>query len=263
VPPSGTIGRFAGESREIAILSADIRVAAAIVVAGVMFSTQCRAWGPLGYPVITHIAATELAPTARTQVEQLLGSPAEDVLLGTLWTKASPELAGGELRGCMLEYAVLARDFVYKHGTLIHIGGSIGVWTANRNIATTLKVVVHDIDPRTAAFTPSAPKSAYFVSGSETTKDAVIRVIESNFPGRFTELLNVDRTLKIILQGISHGNITIAFARTTNGSSVQFSVDSSVVETSANGTRTKSPAAADEFLKCNQALVEGLERSVN
>jgi hypothetical protein len=244
-------------------LSADIRVAAAIVVAGVMFSTQGRAWGPLGYPVITHIAATELAPTARTQVEQLLGSPAENILLGTLWTKASPELAGGELRGCMLEYAVLARDFVYKDGTLIHIGGSIGVWTANRNIATTIKVVVHDIDPRTAAFAPSAPKSAYFVSGSETTKDAVIRVIESNSPDRLTELLNVDRTLEIILHGISHGNITIAFARTANGRGVQFSVDSSVVETSANGTRTKSPAAADEFLKCSQALVEGLERSGN
>lgn len=241
-------------------MSADIRVAAAIVVVGVMFSTQCPAWRPLGYPVITRIAATEIAPTARTQVEQLLGSPAEDALLGTLWTKASPELAGGELRGCMLEYAALARDFVYKDGTLIHIGGSIGVWTANRNVATTLKVVVHDIDPRTAVFTPSAPKNAYFVNENMTTKDAVTKVIESNTPGGLIELLKANMTFKIILEGISHGNITIAFARKANGRGVQFSVDSSVVETSAFGSRTKSPAAADAFLACNQSLVGELEK---
>src|SRR4029077_20878299 len=109
------------------------------------------------------------------------------------------------------------RDFVYKHGKLIHIGGSIGVWTANRNIATTLKVVVHDIDPRTAAFAPSAPKSAYFVSGNTTTKDAITRVIESNTAGGLTELLKVNTTFKLILEGISHGSITIAFTRIANG----------------------------------------------
>jgi hypothetical protein len=238
----------------VTLFSIAKHLAAAIVLTGAVTCRELAPWGTLGHQAV--------AQTAPAQIKQSSGQQAVDSLLGTLWTKASSNLAEGELRGCILEYAVLARDVADKVGALTHISGALGVWVTNRKIATTLKVVVHDIDPRTSFFTPNAPQSAYLLSGGETTKDAVITALSSNTPGGFVELLRAEKSLKIILQGISHGNLTIVFTRKANGGSVEFPVDSSVVNTSSKGERTKSPAAADGFLACNQSLVDDLEKAM-
>lgn len=55
--------------------------ASAVLVVGMTSSTQCLAWGPLAHQVIAHIAAKELTTAARSQIEQLLGGPAEEAMV--------------------------------------------------------------------------------------------------------------------------------------------------------------------------------------
>ena len=51
------------------------------------------------------------------------------------------------------------------------------------DLAVTLKVVLHDVDPLKITFTPSAPAAAYFVYKEDTTtKDAVVGNTPSEIP---------------------------------------------------------------------------------
>jgi hypothetical protein len=202
---------------------------------------------------------TCLHPAIASQAEQSLNAQ-----LGTLWVKAAPDFVDGELQGCILEYAVFARDFVHKQGAPILIAGSVGLRVlAPRGIATTLKVIVHDIDPLTGALVPSAPTRAYFVSGNKTTKEAIIGAVPSDTPGGLLVLMKTDATFEIVAQGIEDHKLTIAFGRKVGGSDLLFTLDPSVVETADDGRRTKSPTAALEFFECNESLLNELKKTAN
>src|SRR5688572_24213203 len=114
-----------------------------------------------------------------------LAAPTDEAfnsLVGTLSTKAEPTFRDGELVGCTLIYAALAKDFIYKQGAFIAIRGSFGLVAESRNVGVTLKVVVQDIDPDTAQLKPT---TAYLVSGNGTSKDALVSAASSETDGEF------------------------------------------------------------------------------
>jgi hypothetical protein len=138
-------------------------------------------------------------------------------------------------------YGALAKDFTYKQGGYIAVNGSFGLMSAKGQPAVSLKVVVHDIDPRTNSFTPSPPASAYFVSGNKTTKDAVVGQYPSDTPGAIFVVLRPETVLPILMEGVGE-KIVIAFARRQGGMDVQLAIDTSVAETKPNGERIHSPS---------------------
>ena len=56
-------------------------IAAGIVATSAIWPSPGWAWGGEGHQIIAHIAATELMPAARAQVEELLGGTAEEAMV--------------------------------------------------------------------------------------------------------------------------------------------------------------------------------------
>src|SRR4051812_36126435 len=123
------------------------------------------AWALL---VASVVAAQAQQPVAK-EMELLMTSR-----LGTTSVDAYPQFADGNLFACIVEFNSLVRDNVDRVGRFMKVFGSFGLMSAKGNIALTLKVIVHDIDPITVAFTPSAPANSYFVFGNETSKASLV-----------------------------------------------------------------------------------------
>ncbi len=66
----------------------------------------------------------------------------------------------------------MAQDTTYKQGAFIKVAGTIGLMSAvSGQVGATLKVLVHDVEPRTMSFTPSAPVSAYYIGELATGQE--------------------------------------------------------------------------------------------
>jgi hypothetical protein len=96
------------------------------------------------------------------------------------------------------------------------------------------------------------------VSGYATTKGDVVLSEKSDTPGALFTLLKAEQTLKVLIEGLSRNKVTIAFARTLGGTDIQLPIDTSVVETSPTGQRTRSPKALMEFSDCTEQLTANL-----
>jgi hypothetical protein len=179
-------------------------------------------------------------------------------MLGTLDTEAQPVFADGRLDGCTVVYGALAKDFAYKQGGYIKVNGSFGVMNIKGVPGAYLKVVLHDVDPRTISFTPSPPASAYFVSGTKTTKSAVVGQYPSDTPGAIFVVLKLETILPIMMEGLERSKVTIAFARKQGGMDILLPIDTSVVETKPDGQRTHSPKAVLDFYACSNELLESM-----
>jgi hypothetical protein len=179
-------------------------------------------------------------------------------MLGTLSAEAQPVFKDGRLNGCSVVFGALARDFTYRQGAYITVNGSFGIMSAKGELGATLKVVVHDTDPRTNRFIPSPPASAYFISGTKTTKSAVVGQYPSDTPGAIFVVLNGETVLPILLDGLERSKVTIAFARERGGTDIQLPIDTSVVETKPNGERIHSPKALLDFSECSTELLNSI-----
>lgn len=178
-------------------------------------------------------------------------------MLGTISVEAQPNFAGGQLDGCSIGFNVLAQDWAYKQGAYIKVSGAFGLMSARQGgVAVVLEVIVHDIDARTMNATPSAPASAYFISGDTTTKDAIVGSYPPDVPGAIFVVSRLEPTFSIIVHGLSADKVAIAFARNKGGTDVPVLIDTSVEETATNGKRTHSPKAAMDFADCAKTLMQ-------
>jgi hypothetical protein len=183
---------------------------------------------------------------------------AQEKMLGTLSAEAQPIFKDGRLNGCTVVFGALAKDFTYKQGGYITVNGSFGIMNAKGELGATLKVIVHDTDLRTNSFTPSAPVSAYFISGTKTTKSAVVGQYPSDTPGGIFVVLRPETVLPILMEGLQRSKVTIAFAREQGGTDIQLPIDTSVVETKPNGERVRSPKALLDFSACSSELIDNV-----
>ena len=165
-----------------------------------------RTNGSVGVAAAVALRAGLVATTLAVLTEATLAQGLEG-MLGTLNAEAQPLFADGRLDGCTIVYGALAKDFTYKQGGYIAVNGSFGLMSTKGVLGATLKVVLHDVDPRTNKFTPSPPASAYFVSGNKTTKSAVVGQYPSDTPGAIFVVLKPEAVLPIMISD----NIVIAF----------------------------------------------------
>lgn len=181
-------------------------------------------------------------------------------MLGTISAEAKAGFAGGRLNNCYVEFGVLAQDWIYKQGAYIRVAGSFGLMSAKGTVAGVLKVILHDINPKTLTFTPSPPTSAYFVSGNSTTSNAVVDSYPSDVPGAIFVVFRAETVFPLIADGMSKSRVTIAFTRTKGGSDVVVPIDTSVIATDDNGKRTRSPQVLSDFVDCVTPLLKPLQR---
>ena len=92
--------------------------------------------------------ANSTARAGRCQPREFLLNAALDALIGTNSVEAQPIFAAGRLNACTMVFDAFAKDFTYKQGGYVKINGSFGLWNAKGQLGITLKVVLHDLDPR-------------------------------------------------------------------------------------------------------------------
>jgi hypothetical protein len=203
---------------------------------------------------VGEVAAQQVDPAAIAKVNrEVLTS-----LQGTNFVETKPQFADGRLWACVVEFSTIERDWLYKQGAHIRVGGSFGVANQRGEIGVLLKVILHDIDVRTApaTFVPSPPASAYFTSGNSTTKDDVVSAYPSDIPGAIFVVLRPENTFKLMLDGFTRGKVGIAFARKKGSSDIPVAIDTTVVETKGDGSRVRSEQPKLDFLDCVKKLIK-------
>jgi hypothetical protein len=180
-----------------------------------------------------------------------------NALHGTTYVEAKPQFTDGKLWNCYTEFGAIERDWAYKQGDHIRVGGSFSVAKQQGTIAILLKVILHDIDVRVipAAYVPNPPATAYFIFGNSTTKDAVVSSSPSDIPGAIFVVLRPDNIFKPLLNDFSRGKVMIAFARKKGGTDIVVPIDTRVVETKADGSRVRSMKPHSDFLECMSTLI--------
>ena len=118
-------------------------------------------------------------------------------------TTAVPQFSDGKLYGCIIDFAVLVQDHIYRQGAFVRVGGSFGMMSAGNNVAVMLKVIVHDFDSATMQLSPSPPFSAYIVSGTTTSQPFFVAKYPSDTPGGLFSIFKLDGAGPILLDGIA------------------------------------------------------------
>lgn len=201
-------------------------------------------------------AACFLAPTSALYAQSTQVQIELERQLGTLSAQFRPEFANGKLTSCGIEFSVLIKDWAYKAGGLARVGGQFGLMSVNGQIGTILKVIVHDINLKTAEFKPSPPATAYFIQNKfQTSKSLQVSSFNSDTPGAIFIISKID-AFSFIAEGINHDKVTIAFARKVGGQDVQVVIETDVQDTSPDGTRKRDPKPAIDFFACAKHLLE-------
>jgi hypothetical protein len=174
--------------------------------------------------------------------------------VGTVSAITRPRFSDGKLNGCAVEFSALLQDWAYSKGAFVKLDGSFGVMSANSNIAATLKVVVHDINPSNMQLTPSPPASAYLVAGAKTSMPFFFRRFESDTPGGLFSIFKLDGTFEIISSGLIAETVTVAFNRRPGGVDIAVPIDLTVEDTDANGKIKRSHQVGPTFFECAKEL---------
>jgi hypothetical protein len=193
-------------------------------------------------------------PQSTKQVELFLNSR-----LGTTSIEAYPQFADGKLDACVVEFNSIARDYMYRQGGFMKIGGSFGLMTAKGNVAVTLKIIVHDIELSTGTFTPSAPANGYFVFGNGTSISSQVAKYTSDTPGAIFAIFKIEPTFAQLAAAIDTGQVTFAFNRKSGGADVKVPLDLTVKDTDENGQKTFSRQMVLDFYRCNSDLLKSLK----
>lgn len=179
--------------------------------------------------------------------------------LGTISVKGYPQFSDGKLYACIVEFSSLVQDWTYSKGRLIRVGGSFGFMTAQNAIGISLKVIVHDMDSKTLALTPSPPDSAYLISGTKTSKAAFVGKYPSDTPGALFSIFRMDGAFELLIDAIQQEKITIGFNRRAGGMDILVPLDLTVEDTDANGKKTISHHATRNFISCTKDLIESVK----
>lgn len=139
----------------------------------------------------------------------------------------------------------------------MHVGGGFGVKGSRKplKIGTYLKVVFHDIDPKTLERKPNAPVEASFVVGNSTNQSSSLGAFKSDVPGGLFVTYPFDPTYRIMIDQVSKGVVTLAVARKQGGVALPITIETDVEEV-VDGKRKRSPKTALEFLDCTRGYLQ-------
>ena len=199
------------------------------------------------------LSAISCPAVAQPGVEQRL-IDALTAALGTISTNAAPTYTGGQLDGCGIEFSVLARDWIYKQGGFIRVGGQVGLLQTKKGPVGIMKIVFHDVDPKTMVFSPAPPGSAHLIARDfSTNSSSLIDRTPSDTPGAIFLIFKPFPTLDIIAQGLANNRITMGVSRKSGAGSIQVVIDTSVEDAQQN---LRSQRTQTDFGNCLKQLIK-------
>jgi hypothetical protein len=210
---------------------------------------------------IALVAFLLLASTIVTAMAQATVDPLTLIPLGTQDTKANNTFSGGKLNGCGVEFNVFARDFTYKQGGYVTVGGQVGIMLTKNGFIGMVKVVLHDVGfNQKYTFTPSPPARAYLIAADLSTNAAsFLDGGPSDNPGASFTVFKAAPTLDIIVEGLRNNLIKLGINRTADGIALPIDINTSVEDASKN---LHSYKTRNDFLTCAARLIKNAEGQI-
>ena len=183
-------------------------------------------------------------------------------MVGTLDVSAQPVMSEGKLAGCTLVYNALYRDYTYRRGGFLRVTGNVGLMSLQGSLGSTLKVVVHEMDPTRPdlGLIPSPPTRAYLQGANlETNLSSLVDSGASDTPGALFSIFQFSPTFEMVMEGLQQNQLVIAFNSKGGSTDIRLTIELDVVNFRDDGSRIRSEKAKEEFLACGQALVASLQ----
>ena len=200
------------------------------------------------------LCASAYAQTALEMKRDAISS-----MVGTLYTKTTPSFSGGKLDGCTMEYGAVIRDWYYRRGDFVIVGGGFGLLSGSGKFGAFLKVIFHDYDPQTMEPYPNAPEEAAFIFGNATNRADVLDTFKADVPGGLVVVFTPMPTLGNIIKQVVAGQVTLAVARKRGLTAIVIPIDTAIEETLENNQKKRSQQAQLGFLNCSQQFVENMQ----
>lgn len=184
-------------------------------------------------------------------------------IVGTQSVLFEPQVRNGDLIGCTFSYDALVRDWKYRNGGFLKVSGSLGILGPDGSFGAMQKLVVNHIDYSgpTPQIVPSRPSRLYMRDQNyRTNLDSLVNSAESDSPGSVFSVFSVSPTMEIILAGIEHGEIIVAFNQLDGESDIELPIDLDVASMDQEGNRTRSNDARKAFLKCLLTLSKQVQQ---
>jgi hypothetical protein len=143
----------------------------------------------------------------------------------------------------------------YIKKAALSVGGQVGLMSVKDTPAAIMKIVVHDIDPRTMNFRPSPPASAHLIAPDfSTNASSFVQGTQSDTPGALFLVFQALPTFKMIAEGLERNRISIGIMRNSGGSAILVDVDTSVEDT-IETKKIRSGRTALDFFNCTKVLI--------
>lgn len=201
-----------------------------------------------------------LAVPVQAQQADLLTQQLER-MVGTLDVTMQPFMSGGQLNGCTLVFNALYRDYTYRNGGFLRVTGNVGLMAMGGTLGSTLKVVVLELDPKRPdlGLVPSPPSRAYIQGADYSTNlSSLVDSSESDTPGALFSVFQFSPTFQMVMEGLERNQIVVMFNSMGGSTDIRLPIELDVVDFKDDGSRVRSTKAKEEFLACNQALVNTL-----
>jgi hypothetical protein len=199
---------------------------------------------------------------ALTLCEALAQAPDRfpDAMIGTVRTTFVADTAEGRLTSCSIQYNAFVRDWAYRQGRASSVVGNIGVMRGGKNLASTLKVIVNDVDMSgdDLKSTPKVPHAIYLRSVAGVSSALSFAAQEpSDTPGSLFAIFKIDeRFFQIMDSMATTQRVDILFNRKAGSMDVAVPLDLTVASTNNTGQKTRSQETVSSFLQCVGKLAQ-------
>ena len=173
-------------------------------------------------------------------------------MVGTHWVKFEPIQAGGELRGCSLDYLTVQADRAYLNGEWVAVTGSIQLaMTSDNRLGVRHRIGLKRVIPNSPY---ERPHFAYIQTQSHSTARASVAEGDAE-AGYKLFAYGLDASAAGILKDmLDSGRLTIGYNRKQDGLEVMVPLDLRVADISYNSdgsvSRKRSPDALAAFAGC-------------
>lgn len=185
-------------------------------------------------------------------------SAADDSVFGTHWVKFQPIQVAGDIQGCQLTFLTVTADRVYLEGNPVAVNGTIALRATNRALGLALKVGMKNLISPSASF--ERPAFAYLQTASGSTAKSRQQSSDGESGYKLFVYNAIDKdTMKVLLELMTSGNVSIGYSRKTGGMDVMAPLDLMVSDAeylqNQKVIRTRSPEASRGFADCAERII--------
>lgn len=160
----------------------------------------------------------------------------------------------------MIEFQIVAQDYVYRQGAPVIVSGSMGFMQyPGKQPAVTLKVVLNDVSKDGVAITnefmPPASISLVGLDDESTAADQIMSA-PSELPNSRIAAFSIEHFLPVLKRIVERKELAILFNRKNGGTDVRVLVDLSVEGLDRSEKQIRGTQTIDGFLDCSDKLLQ-------